>query len=318
MPGVPRALAPPLSAAPAPVPPLPMSPPTAVRGQEAVQVDDFAAAALYTPGPAFDHDSWLHQIAEDAGMTIQAPRELPGRHFQRHQATATAFRSTMDQHMPRHRCAVCACLNPKADTLACNLTAARSSRSAIPNMELLRADYPKSPDAPRDAHTTAIVQRMGKPTSHAYCLWVDSETTVQPEGVQPHDTWVNVCKECHGALKGTSARSPCAPPCSLVRIDPGINDLPPLTPLEAVIVAPLRTNKHIIVLRPAFPNQPEDQRQKAMRGHVIAFPSVHPNAIASAFPLNPDDICEHVGVVMLSNVTCRAEVERRVRDAKVR
>ena len=267
---------------------------------------------------AIDHDVWLRQIAEDAGMTIQAPRELPGCHLERHLAAAQAFRSTMDRNVPRHRCAVCACMTAADDIMVCNLTASPTSRSAIPNMELLRADYPKSASAPRDAHTTFEVQRAGEATTHTYCLWVDAETIVSPDHANAGDMWVNTCKECHAALKGTSSRSPTLPPSSLVRVDPGINDLPPLTPLEAIIVAPLRTNKHIVVLRETYSHQPEDQRQKGMRGHVIAFPSVHPSTIASAFPLNPDDICEHVGVVLLSNVTSREEVERRVQEAKVR
>ena len=270
------------------------------------------------------HDDWLDVIAEDAGLHVTTPRPLPSMTLKDHAAAALRLRQHMDERVPRHRCAVCACMCARGEVHACNASAPKDHRVAIPNIHLLRADGPKTEATPRHGLTTAVLADTFDENDAfvEYCLWIDDTSTVpkdrRPKTDMADGTWVNVCKECMSSLKGHSGKKPSVPPRSLVRLDPGLPDMDLLTPLEALVVAPLRTNKHIIVLKGAYPNQPEDQRQKAARGHVIAFPNVHPQAIGASFPLSPDDIPEHVSVVLMTNATSRAEVERRVATAKVR
>ena len=268
------------------------------------------------------HDEWLSVIAEDCGMNVTSPRDLKANALQDHVAAGLKLRQHMDEHAPRHRCAVCACLCANAEVHACNASAPQGHHASIPNRQLLRADGAKSDAIPRDGQTTAVLDdAFDEADVQEYCLWIDETSTVpkhrRPQTNLEGGTWVNVCKECMSALKGHSDKAPSVPPRSLARLDPGLPDMDLLTPLEALVVAPLRCSKHVFALKGAYPHQPEDQRQKATRGHVVAFPNVHPRAIASSFPLSPDDIAQHVSVVLITNTTSRAEVEKKVASSKV-
>ena len=268
------------------------------------------------------HDVWLDAIAYDAGMHVTSPRELQSATLKDQAAAGLRLRQHMNEHAPRHRCAVCACMCANAEVQPCNASAPHGHRASIPNLHLLRADGPKSDAIPRDGQTTATLDdAFDEADIQEYCLWVDQSSTVpkhrRPKTDIDGGTWVNVCKECLSALKGRTGKAPSVPPRSLARLDPGLPDMDLLTPLEALVVAPLRCNKHVFALKGAYPNQPDDQRQKAARGHVIAFPNIHPRAIASSFPLKREDVAEHVSVVLMTNTTSRADVERKVASSQV-
>jgi len=75
-----------------------------------------------------------------------------------------AFRAHMESNAPLHVCAVCSTMVPDASLLSLPL-------NRVPNIRLLRADIPKTPELPRDAHTVYT----SKGTT--YCL--------QPDAVHP-------------------------------------------------------------------------------------------------------------------------------------
>ena len=170
-------------------------------------------------------ETWLNVIAEDAGLHVTSPRDLPSNTLKDHAAAGLKLRQHMDEHTPRHRCAVCACMCAQDNVHVCNASAPQGHRVAIPNLHLLRADGPKSDAIPRDGHTIAVLDdSFHEEDVTELCLWVDESSTV-PQNRRPHTnmvagTWVNVCKECMSALKGHSGCEPCVPPRSLARLDP--------------------------------------------------------------------------------------------------
>jgi hypothetical protein len=229
---------------------------------------------------------------------------------------ASEFRQHMETNMPNCRCAVCARLHKQADVQVRCLMAKDGGANCIPNLHLLRADVPSTEDLPRPAHTRATIKGVD------YCLQVDEKSMAPTDNARRKGHMVYVCNNCLDALDGGAKREPKVPTFSLVRCDPGFlpatTDLPPLTYMESVLVGVLRPSRHIIYLKPRGGlDANEMYSQKAMRGHVVAFPNPSPEALARSFPVRMADVPEVLQVVLLSSVTSDEDLLQRMNSSKV-
>lgn len=181
----------------------------------------------------------------------ETPPVQPVMTFSQQMTLATHFREHIRTLCTRKVCAVCAI--EQIDTSYACIT-------DVVGVDLLLANIESSPDAPRDALTTTVINGM------KYCI--------HPDAVQ--GSIITVCNDCKACL----ARGE-VPLFSLVRIDPGPrpSDLVPLTFFEERLVSLYRTTwKTVFVLKPTGgPNLPPHARQKAAKGHVIAFPNPTPD-----------------------------------------
>lgn len=130
------------------------------------------------------------------------------------------------------------------------------------------------------------------------------------------DGLATVCHECHAALTDRTI-----PKKSLVAVDTGRvpTHLPQLTLVESMLLAPLRSLKCIVLMKPAGITQqrPANCYQKAYRGHVLAYPNPPAaSALAQQFPLHPDSLPEHIGVVFMAPQECSEQLQSMARSSK--
>lgn len=119
--------------------------------------------------------------------------------FDQHKAAAAALRKFMDKECTKEPCAVCS-----KYTIKDHLTSYKLQD--VPNIDLLDASLPPTPQLPRVGLTTFTWNGT------TYCL--------QPAACHPddgvHDCHVDVCKDCHDDLKASRV-----PSTSLVAFDSG-------------------------------------------------------------------------------------------------
>jgi len=173
----------------------------------------------------------------------------------------------------------------------------------LPDLELLAADCLPTDTEPRHAHTTVLFE------GRRYCLEPSAirvVSVVSPDdGVRRFQHFVSVCSSCFNALR----RGQRAPKDSLVCIDPGlwsqIDGLEELSPLEELVIAPLRVVRQKIIKLYVGGNSSSPYPRRALRGHVIAFPQ---GSLADAlnqtlsFPLHPDRLPEFIHVILIGSV----------------
>lgn len=92
------------------------------------------------------------------------------------------------------------------------------------------------------------------------------------------------------------------------------DDLPPLTLVESLLVAPLRAFRMQVYLKARCAPQ---HRQTALRGHVVAFPNPAPSALAGCFPMSLDDIPTYFNVVLIAAAGSVEEAREKARRSKV-
>ncbi len=243
---------------------------------------------------------------------------------------AAKFSQYMDDHLPLHVCACCGMYRGQAEIEVVSSADARF----VQQFAVLRRDGPHTPGLPRVGLT---VTRVG---GVDYCL--------APEGVRCSDgamTWqeldgdrhikvavcaaqcvafVNVCRDnCLPHLQRQRV-----PRYSLVAFDAGrLPDLPhlvPLSPIEELIVAPLRVNRFTVIARPPVPTpgRSRDTFQSYLQGHVVAVPNVPLDAWKNlVMPLRPEALADFVDVVVLSYARTpeeAAQMAQRIKCAQVR
>lgn len=119
-----------------------------------------------------------------------------------------------------------------------------------------------------------------------------------------------VCASCTARL-----RTGKVPFEALANFDAGSvpTHLEPLTHLESLLVSPLRPYRNVFVMRGNAPAwRTSDTFNRALRGHVIAFENADPQTLAGVFPLRPEDIPQHVQVVLLSASATPEEARRKL------
>jgi len=223
----------------------------------------------------------------DETVPIPAPRT-----FKDTMAEAQRMRDHIAMQCQREVCGVCAIA--KNDTK-------KVRAASIPNLELLLADGPRTPEAPRDALTTSELD--GK----RYC--------VHPKGVSDNNILV-ICATCMQALKTKRI-----PPNSLVCIDPGERpagnpdpdlNLEPLTFIEERLVSIYRTAWKIVFIMkpPGSNNLPPSCRQKCAKGHVIAFPNPTPDDLAGKLLRHISSLAQDLQVIFLNYATEGKDIEK--------
>jgi hypothetical protein len=136
---------------------------------------------------------------------------------------------------------------------------------------------------------------------------------------------LHVCKErCLPALKRSTV-----PRYSFVAFDAGrLPDVPhllPLSPVEELIVAPLRVNRLTVIARSLnekHNGRMRDTYQSYIQGHVLAVPNVPLNTLdRMVTPLHPDALADMIDVVLLSHAAdaqTADDIAKRVRSVQVR
>jgi hypothetical protein len=199
--------------------------------------------------------------------------------FEQHVALGKQFRSSLDDSCNLSLCAVCAIPQVGVDAVHIN---------DLPNKNVLQADGPSTPEAPRHGLTTCTLQGI------VYCM--------QPDAVKGER--VAVCPACLASLKRQHV-----PKESLVRVDTGLIprspdpklDLAPLRMLEERLVSVIRTlGKMVYLIKPdVAPNLPPQCRQQCSKGHVIAFPNVDPQHMAEVLLMPLNELPDMLQVVFL-------------------
>lgn len=117
----------------------------------------------------------------------------------------------------------------------------------------------------------------------------------------PH---TRVCTHCLDSLTRSIV-----PPCSFVRVDVGPTPahLPPVSLLESRCVAPGRASHRDILFLGRITG-PKDQRQQAMRGHLVATSAPAGDAIVKAFPCPAAEIPDTMRVVLTNTAKTRAQI----------
>lgn len=129
-----------------------------------------------------------------------------------------------------------------------------------------------------------------------------------------------VCHECLSELRHQRV-----PAASFVRFDTGklpvavdpALQLPPLTLVEMCLVAVLRSVRHIITVRPAGKgSRANDLLFRAMKGHVIAFPSSGPQLLALMLPGRLQDVPKNMQVIFITRAASREQVAEWAQRSK--
>ena len=158
---------------------------------------------------------------------------------------------------------------------------------------MLLTNGPKGKGMPRDALTTYCSPH----DSQDYCLQPAACSGISAQ----------ICSMFFAAPQRKSI-----PKESLVRIDTGgiprsldpNMQLAPLTMVEENLVALYRVCRYVFILKPnASTWQSADTCRKALRGHVIAFPNVPIDQVATALPLPLERIPEVMQVIFLTVTT---------------
>ena len=115
-----------------------------------------------------------------------------------------------------------------------------------------------------------------------------------------------VCPECWGDLSRKDKRGnpiPAVPKNSLVRVDTGKvpAHLPPLTAIEAKLLAPYRYSRDLYLMKPKGPqDRPNEAYQRAWTGHVLAYPQAAGHHLSAAFPADPEEAAATLNIMFLS------------------
>jgi hypothetical protein len=115
-----------------------------------------------------------------------------------------------------------------------------------------------------------------------------------------------VCPECWGDLSRKDKRgnpTPAVPKNSLVRVDTGKvpAHLPPLTAIEAKLLAPYRYSRDLYLMKPKGPqDRPNEAYQRAWTGHVLAYPQAAGHHLKAAFPADPEEAAATLNIMFLS------------------
>jgi hypothetical protein len=232
----------------------------------------------------------------------------------------------MQEHLPLHVCAVCGVYYGAADVV-------RHSTQGLP-MELLRRDGPQTDQLPRSGLTVCRIGGVDYCLAHEGVLSTIAPTFVVLEPAyklvraavydQQHVD-LHVCKErCLPALKCSTI-----PRYSLVAFDAGrLPDVPhllPLSPVEELIVAPLRVNRLTVIARSLndkHNGRTRDTYKSYIQGHVLAVPNVPLNTLdRMVTPLHPDALADMIDVVLLSHAAdaqTADDIAKRVCSVQVR
>jgi hypothetical protein len=239
---------------------------------------------------------------------------------------AYRFSQYMQDHLPLHVCAVCGAYHGAAEVV-------RQSTQGLP-MELLRRDGPQTDELPRSGLTVCRIGGVDYCLAHEGVLGGAAPTFVLLEPAyklvraavfdQQHVD-LHVCKDnCLAALQRNKV-----PRYLYVSFDAGrVPDVPnllPLSPVEELMVAPLRVNRLTVIARST--NEPRhgrtrDTYQSYIQGHVLAVPNVPLATLDTVVtPLHPDALADMVDVVLLLHAKTAEmadDIAKRVRSVQVR
>jgi hypothetical protein len=95
-------------------------------------------------------------------------------------------------------------------------------------------------------------------------------------------------------------------------VDPGkLGNLPALTYVEAMLLAPLKVSRSMLFLRPeGRQDRPTEAYQGFWSGHVIALPQAAPDTLQKLFPMNMEDIPQVLNVVFLKPAKSPEDFQR--------
>jgi len=113
-----------------------------------------------------------------------------------------------------------------------------------------------------------------------------------------------VCCECWGDLSPApkSKKQARVPANALVRVatGPPVDDMPPLTLLEAKLLAAYRPSHDIFLMKPpGRQDRPNDAYQAKWTGHVTSYPQASGEVLQAAFPSNIEEAAATMQVVFL-------------------
>jgi hypothetical protein len=101
------------------------------------------------------------------------------------------------------------------------------------------------------------------------------------------------------------------PKNSLVRVDTGKvpDDLPPLTALEAKLLAPYRYSRDMYLMKPkGRQDRPNDAYQRAWTRHVFVYPQATGHHLSAVFPANFEDAAACINVIFLTAESEEADI----------
>jgi hypothetical protein len=241
------------------------------------------------------------------------PPAIPTRtfEFKDHLTAASKMRQLMDENNKEHCCCVCSRRRRNKEFVKSEGMPPRLDH--IPNLELLLADVPKTPQLPRDAKTTFDLE--GK----TFCLQKFG-IHVPEEGIGGPVT-ANVCQECFNEL-----RLGRVPKASLVSIDTGSyldiprqltggHELKPLSHIEENILAINRSFRAIYMMRAFKGSNQEGAGQWNMRGHVIAFPNNDINEVVRCFPMSFKEIPEQMQAIFINVLTENQDIPALIKKS---
>ena len=254
-----------------------------------------AAPKQAPPPPAPDELDKLTQarlLALAAPVTLPAdPAELTAEHVPRPQSlleqllSASRMRASIADNKPVHTCACCGMCTGLA-----SLQHQHLPLEQLPNLALLRADEPATPELPR--HGLTHVEHEGV----KYCITPDGLSSAQGEPVT-----VRVCKQCHDDLARKKV-----PKFGYPRVDTGpwpkdeCGALPELTYVESLLLAPAIPMKHVITLRPTgWRGRVGGVRKKQLTGQAVVVPGSPIEHLSTLLPRDFRELPEHLTVRLL-------------------
>lgn len=232
---------------------------------------------------------------------------------------ATKIAEYFDQHMPQHVCAVCGVYRGRSDLSVLNLDQApvhlllaEKASEALTVCRIMGIDYCLAPEGVLCSDKHVEVLHAHKHIDVTVCVDIQDDIKLQ------------FCSNCLPSLLNDKL-----PRYSMSAFDagrvPNIPDLLPLSPIEELIVAPLRVNRLTIIARPAGMNtagRNRDTFNSYLQSHVVAIPNVSLETWAKlVMPLQPDQLTDFVDVVILASARDSDEAKRmaeRVRCAQIR
>jgi hypothetical protein len=119
------------------------------------------------------------------------------------------------------------------------------------------------------------------------------------------DCWRDLSRQCN------HHPAPVVPKNSLVRVDAGKvpAHLPPLTALEAKLLAPYRYSKDMYLMKPkGRQDRPNDAYQGGWTSHVFVYPQAAGHHLSAVFPANFEDAAASINVIFLRAETSEADI----------
>jgi hypothetical protein len=216
--------------------------------------------------------------------------------FKADMAAGAALQAAIDSEIRRHVCACCCRGRRLADVEWHEL-------ASVAHEDVLRADGPRTDEAPRHALTTLEHEGVryclsGEPSMHC-CREREGHLEVQM---------------CHDCMRSLDAKQ--IPECSLVRIDPGLAppELEPLHLVELNCIAPLRVSRHLIFCKDKGRGWRRiDAQIPSLRGHVVAFANASLESICKLVPEPLHTLPAKVQVVLMGAVQSREQALEQVK-----